>query len=633
MDRPLSLSLTGTGGWERYRAWWRGGWAGEEARADTSTGLSRCFRPYRGRWRIVPSADRNPEVPPCLPARGSGFPCVGRRMSATMVVPVVSTASGKVRGAVQYTNDLPDKPVYTFLGIPYAAPPVGDLRFRAPQPAAPWEGVRDATELGPYCPQDTAFLHNMVVKQQHYNLDEDCLTLNIETPTIAKDAGLPVLLWIHGGGLYAGAGYFLPYTSLAAHQDVVVVTFNYRLGVLGFFSTGDENAPGNFGFLDQVQAMVWVQENIRNFGGDPNQVTIFGESAGGASVCYHVVSPLSKGLFQRAISQSGVSQTCDTFSKPLERAVMLAEELGCDTRDTANMVACLRQKSTDELNSGTLEVLKKLIRQGASLPTQPFSPAIDGHFLPAEPAVIFDTGRANAVDYLLGVNNHEFGFLLPMTLIPGYGRGMTEDKYLRSMKRRVDALYPGFNLNNMVAEIRKLYRDCYSGDDPMSLQYQFTQACGDHVFVAPTVSVANKHSGSGQKVYLYDNHYVPSRFAAGRPDWVGCDHGDELFVMSGVAFVDVPMTSGRLLRFSADDKKASLDMMAYWANFARTGNPSDCAGGPADSPTVPEWPQYTPDNPAYMKLDLMSSADVGLHPDRMALWNDVIPKLAAPSKL
>eukprot|EP00058_Branchiostoma_floridae_P019150 XP_002604639.1 hypothetical protein BRAFLDRAFT_92873 [Branchiostoma floridae] len=524
-----------------------------------------------------------------------------------MVVPIVPTASGKVRGTVQYTNDLPDKPVYTFKGIPYAAPPVGDLRFRAPQPAAPWEGVRDATELGPYCPQDTTFLNSMVVKQEHYNLDEDCLSLNVETPTIAKDAGLPVLLWIHGGGLYTGSGYFLPYASLAAHQQVVVVTFNYRLGVLGFFSTGDQNAPGNFGFLDQIQAMRWVQENIRNFGGDPDRVTIFGESAGGASVCYHVVSPLSKGLFQRAISQSGVCQTCGTFPKPLERAVMLAEELGCDRRDTANMVACLRQKSTDELNSGTLQVMKKLARQGASVPSQPFSPAVDGHFLPAEPSVLFDSGRANAVDYLLGVNNHEYGFLLPLTMIPGYGRGMTEDKYLSWMKRRIGALYPGSNQNNIVAEIRKLYRGCFSGDDPMSIQYQFTHACGDNVFVAPSVLVANKHSASGQKVYLYENHYTPSRFSAGRPDWVGCDHGDELFVMSGVAFMNVPMTSGRLLRFSADDKKASLDMMAYWANFARTGNPSDRTGGPADSPTVPEWPQYTPDNPAYMKLDLTSS--------------------------
>ncbi|KAI8520206.1 Cocaine esterase [Branchiostoma belcheri] len=545
-----------------------------------------------------------------------------------MAAPIVSTANGKVRGTVQYTNDLPDKPVYTFLGIPYAAPPVGDLRFRAPQPAVPWEGVRDAIELGPYCPQGTAFLNNLPVKLQHYNMDEDCLTLNVETPAIAKDAGLPVLLWIHGGGLYVGAGYFLPYTSLAAHQDVVVVTFNYRLGVLGFFSTGDGNAPGNFGFLDQVQAMVWVQENIRNFGGDPDRVTIFGESAGGASVCYHVVSPLSKGLFQRAISQSGVCQTCDTFSRPQERAVMLAQELGCDTRDTANMVAGLRQKSADELNSGTLEVMKKIVRQGAQLP---FAPAVDGHFLPAEPAVIFDMGRANAADYLLGVNNHEYGLLLPMTMFPGYGRGMTEDKYLLRMKRRIGALYPGSNHDNIVAEIRRLYRDCYSGDDPMSIQHQFSQACGDNAFLAPTVFVANKHSASGQKVYLYENHYVPSRFGAGRPDWVGCDHGDELFVMSGVAFLNVPLTSGRFLRFSANDKKASLDMMAYWANFARTGSPSDGTGGPADSPTVPEWPQYTPDNPAYMKLDVTSSADVGFHPDRMALWNDVIPKLAAAS--
>ncbi|XP_078608549.1 putative inactive carboxylesterase 4 isoform X2 [Branchiostoma floridae x Branchiostoma japonicum] len=166
--------------------------------------------------------------------------------------PVVTTASGKVRGTVQYTNDLPDKPVYTFKGIPYAAPPVGDLRFRAPQPAAPWEGIRDATELGPFCPQDMSLFALIPTKLSHTITDEDCLTVNIDTPTLEGNARLPVLLWIHGGGLILGMGEQFPYTSLAAHQDVVVVTFNYRVGPFGFLSTGDDSALGNVGFLDQV---------------------------------------------------------------------------------------------------------------------------------------------------------------------------------------------------------------------------------------------------------------------------------------------------------------------------------------------------------------------------------------------
>ncbi|XP_019629425.1 PREDICTED: LOW QUALITY PROTEIN: carboxylesterase 5A-like [Branchiostoma belcheri] len=543
------------------------------------------------------------------------------------VPPVVTTASGKVRGTVQYTNDLPDKPVYTFLGIPYAAPPVGDLRFRAPQPAAPWEGVRDATELGPYCPQDYAMLKGFPAHYHHATFDEDCLTLNIETPSLGNNAILPVLLWIHGGALLAGAGGMWPYASLAAHQDVVVVTINYRLGPLGFLSTGDENAPGNFGFLDQVQSMLWVKENIRNFGGDPDRITIFGESAGGASVCYHVVSPLSKGLFHRAISQSSVCQTLDVNPQPLERGVALAEDLGCETGDTASMVTCLRQASSDDLVASHRRLQMNLRLQGAEL--FPFPPVVDGTYLPGHPNDLLHKGVVNVAQYLLGANDHEYGFRIPLGTIPNFGQGMTEEEFLFRLEMLVSRLYPTSKKNDIVAALREEYQ--YNPDDSMAIQNQFTHVYGDQLLVAPTVFVAKKFADHGQ-VYLYDNRYVSSVASAGRPDWVGCDHTDELVILAGLAFLNPPAVSGDDHRpFSNEDKKTSLYMMAYWANFARTGNPSDGTGGPADSPTVPEWPQYTPDNPAYMKLDVTSSADIGLKTQKMKLWNDVIPKLVSSS--
>ncbi|XP_078608506.1 carboxylesterase 1D-like [Branchiostoma floridae x Branchiostoma japonicum] len=558
--------------------------------------------------------------------------CLGAASSnlSDDVSPVVTTASGKVRGTVQYTNDLPDKPVYTFKGIPYAAPPVGDLRFRAPQPAAPWEGIMDATELGPYCPQDEAMLKAFDITHvyQQPTTNEDCLTLNVETPSLQKNAVLPVLLWLHGGGLFAGAGGMWPYASLAAHQDVVVVTINYRLGPLGFLSTGDENAPGNFGLLDQVQAMRWVQENIRNFGGDPDRVTIFGTSAGGASVCYHVVYPLSKGLFQRAISQSGVC--IDSHNpKPLERAAMFAEDLGCDTEHTASMVTCLRQKSSDELLAGHRRLQMKLRRQGVLFP---FVPVIDGTYIPCDPKDILDKCHLNVAQYLLGVNDHEFGFRMPSGAIPNFGQGMTEEDFIFRVGMLVRKLYPASKQDDIIAALREEYSYHGNTNNPMAIQYQFTQVYGDQFMVAPTVFVAEQYAGHGQ-VYLYENRYVSSVASAGRPDWVGCDHTDELPIISGLAFLDMPPsdTDQSSNMYSNEDKKTSLDMMAYWANFARTGNPSDGTGGPADSPTVPEWPQYTPDNPAYMKLDVTSSSDVGLKPEKMELWNDVFPKLAASS--
>ncbi|XP_066292574.1 pyrethroid hydrolase Ces2e-like [Branchiostoma lanceolatum] len=223
---------------------------------------------------------------------------------------VVSTVTGQVRGTTTHTTDLPDKPIYTFLGIPYAAPPVGELRYRPPQPALPWEGVREAVEYGSYCPQNLTSFNNLdhdfpIEFGENMTMSEDCLTVNVFTPTVAEDAALPVLLWIHGGALTIGMGSPPGWEVLAAHQDVVVVSINYRLGVLGFLSTGDENMPGNYGFLDQVRAMEWVKENIRSFGGDPERVTLFGESAGGISISYHLLSPLSRGLFQRAIMVPG----------------------------------------------------------------------------------------------------------------------------------------------------------------------------------------------------------------------------------------------------------------------------------------------------------------------------------------
>ncbi|XP_019614783.1 PREDICTED: liver carboxylesterase-like [Branchiostoma belcheri] len=541
--------------------------------------------------------------------------------------PPVSTNSGAVQGTVQYIDRLPDKPIYTYLGIPYAAPPVGDLRYRAPQPAVPWEGARDATRPGPYCPQGPHILQLFPFKLQHYDFDEDCLTLNIETPTVDKDAELPVLLWIHGGALSMGMGYVVPFAALAARQDVVVVSINYRLGALGFLSTGDENAPGNVGFLDQIQAMIWVKENIRNFGGDPERVTIFGESAGGVSVSYQVLSPLSKGLFQRAISQSGTYNTMEPAAKPMELATMLGNEVGCEAKDAAGLVACLRQKPADDLVAGA----QRMASYGSGERGAHFGPVLDGHFLPEHPTGLYENGQANAVEYLLGVNNHEFGFVMPSIMYSDFGKGMTEDAFLLEMEKLIEKIYPGTkNKDGIVAAARDVYRNHDNPDDPMAVQYQFTLFQGDQMFVAPTVDTAMKHTASGSKVYLYENYYVPST-AAGRPDWVGCDHGDDLAMMSGWPFLDVQLRAGGSIPFSQDDRKVSLDMMAYWANFARTGDPSDPTGAPADSLALPEWPRYTRDHPAYIRLGVTSSADVGLHPDRMALWNDVIPKLVASS--
>ncbi|KAI8494979.1 Cocaine esterase [Branchiostoma belcheri] len=537
--------------------------------------------------------------------------------------PVVATVTGQVRGTTTHTTDLPDKPIYTFLGIPYAAPPVGDLRYRPPQPAVPWEGVRDAVEYGSYCPQNltsfNAMDHDFPEEfGENMTTSEDCLTVNVYTPTVAPDTPLPVLLWIHGGALMIGFGSPPGWEAIAAHQDVVVVSINYRLGVLGFLSTGDDNMPGNYGFLDQVHAMKWVKENIRNFGGDPDRVTIFGESAGGISVSYHLLSPLSKGLFQRAISQSGTWKTFPVNPEPLTVTKMFAEKAGCETEDTAVITACLKEKTPEEL----LEAF-------AALGFIPFLvPVVDGTFLTTDPMELMDKGEINTVDYLLGFNNHEMGWLaLSESGMEGDPRdGMSQEEFVKLLRAALSMFYQGNpNVEKMLDAVVAEYRPT-TPDDPLAILLQFTHVNGDSTFIGPTMLAAEKHADAGARIFLYENEYRPS-IHPNRPDWVGSDHADDLFMIWGFPFMEI-----KEQKYTKDDEKFSLTMMAYWANFARTGDPSDSTGGPPDSPSLPTWPQYTPDNPVYMKLDVEPTTGVGLKAEKLKFWNEVLPKLAAAKK-
>ncbi|NXP47622.1 SASB hydrolase, partial [Heliornis fulica] len=225
--------------------------------------------------------------------------------------PEVVTKYGTVRG-YQFQVDAAERSVNVFLGLPFATPPIGPLRFSEPQPPKPWKGVRDATSYPPMCLQDKVqgqIFSDVITNRKEkvlLQVSEDCLYLNVYSPVSTENQEkLPVFVWIHGGGLVFGAGSSYDGSALAAFDNVVVVTIQYRLGIVGYFSTGDKHARGNWGYLDQVAALQWIQENIVYFGGDPGSVTIVGESAGGVSVSALVLSPLAKGLFHKAISESG----------------------------------------------------------------------------------------------------------------------------------------------------------------------------------------------------------------------------------------------------------------------------------------------------------------------------------------
>ncbi|CAG9787650.1 unnamed protein product [Diatraea saccharalis] len=255
----------------------------------------------------------------------------------------VKVTEGILEGEL-VNNDLAGK-FYSFKGIPYAAPPLGDLRFKAPQPPKSWQGVRSAINHGPQCPQ-----YNVITKQVEAG-SEDCLYLNVYTPNLKPSVPLPVMIWIHGGSFSCGNGNDDVYgPEFLIRHGVILVTINYRLEVLGFLCLDTEDVPGNAGIKDQVAAMRWVKNNISNFGGDPNNVTLFGQSAGGACITYHCVSPMTKGLFKRAIAQSGTMANWWTQSyKPRDRAIALAKRLGCTSEDDKELYKFFMEQPWENL--------------------------------------------------------------------------------------------------------------------------------------------------------------------------------------------------------------------------------------------------------------------------------------------
>lgn len=359
--------------------------------------------------------------------------------------PVVSTRYGKLRGLRAPLPGGVLGPVEQFLGVPYAAPPTGERRFQPPEPPSPWPGVRDATQFAPVCPQhldERTLLRDMLPVWFTANLDalaayvqdqsEDCLFLNVYVPADVRDPGgrRPVMVYIHGGSYMEGTGNLMDGSVLASYGDVIVVTVNYRLGVLGFLSTGDQAAKGNYGLLDQIQALRWLEENAGAFGGDPKRVTVFGSGAGASCVSLLTLSHYSEGLFQKAIIQSGTALSSWAVNyQPAQSTRALAEQLGCGAADTAALVRCLRGAGW-----------RALSRARVSPPSAyhvAFGPVVDGDVIPDDPQILMEQGEFLNYDVMLGVNQGEglrFADGLEDTRV-----GNTEDMYDGTGNTRVGA--------------------------------------------------------------------------------------------------------------------------------------------------------------------------------------------------
>lgn len=531
--------------------------------------------------------------------------------------PVVNTVKGKVLGKYVSLEGFP-QPVAVFLGVPFAKPPLGSLRFAPPQPAEPWSFVKNTTSYPPMCSQDAVggqVLSELFTNRKEnipLQFSEDCLYLNIYTPAdLTKNSRLPVMVWIHGGGLVVGGASTYDGLALSAHENVVVVTIQYRLGIWGFFSTGDEHSRGNWGHLDQVAALRWVQDNIANFGGNPGSVTIFGESAGGFSVSVLVLSPLAKNLFHRAISESGVALTAaliTTDVKPI--AGLVATLSGCKTTTSAVMVHCLRQKTEDELLETSLKLnLFKLDLLGNPKESYPFLPTvIDGVVLPKTPEEILAEKSFNTVPYIVGTNKQEFGWIIPMLMGYPLSEGKLDQKTANSLLWKS---YPTLKISeNMIPVVAEKYLG--GTDDPAKKKDLFQDLIADVIFGVPSVMVSRSHRDAGAPTYMYEFEYRPSFVSAMRPKAVIGDHGDEIFSVFGSPF----------LKEGASEEETNLSklVMKFWANFARNGNPN--GGG------LPHWPAYD-QKEGYLKIGASTQAAQRLKDKEVAFWAELRAKEAA----
>ncbi|XP_068883149.1 fatty acyl-CoA hydrolase precursor, medium chain-like isoform X1 [Aphelocoma coerulescens] len=540
--------------------------------------------------------------------------------------PEAETKYGRVRG-YQFKVDTAERTVNVFLGLPFAKPPVGPLRFTEPQPPEPWEGVRDATSYPPMCLQDKVqgqYFSDMITNRKEkvpLQVSEDCLYLNVYTPvSTGKQEKLPVLVWIHGGGLVFGAASSYDGSALAAFDNVVVVTIQYRLGIAGYLSTGDEHARGNWGYLDQVAALRWIQENIIHFGGDPGSVTIFGESAGGISVSALILSPLAKGLFHKAISESGTAALGLFTEQPNEEAQKIAAVSGCEKSSSAAIVECLREKTEEELVQITLKMDMTALQLCSDASPEKckqdfffISSCVDGVFYPKSPRELLSEKSINAVPYIIGVNNCEFGWGIPMMMkYPPFVDGLDKDVARQILQSNLVLFIKG-TTSELVDRVYKEYMG--DAESPAQVRDGLLEAMGDVFFVISAVEVARYHRDAGNPVYFYEFQHRPSSVEGVVPAFVKADHGAEIAFVFGKPFLAGDATK--------EENKLSRTVMRYWTNFAKNGNPN--------GEGLVHWPQYDLEE-RYLGIDLEQKAAEKLKEHRVEFWAQLMKQTQTERK-
>jgi para-nitrobenzyl esterase len=465
---------------------------------------------------------------------------MNRLAAAIAAIFVTATLASAAPVAVDggHIEGVPQGGVTTYKGIPFAAPPVGELRWREPQPAKPWDGVKLADRFAPICMQRGSYPEDAPPEP----MSEDCLYLNVWAPVgAAQAARLPVMVWIYGGGLVNGTASTPLYDGAAlARRGVIVVTANYRLGALGFLAHAQlsrespNKVSGNYGLLDQLAALHWVKRNIAAFGGDPGNVTVFGQSSGSISISALTVSPLARGLFQRAIGQSG------GLFEPLE----VAPEFALDGAEKIGAAFA------NKLGAPSLQALRAKPAADIAAVRFPANAVVDGYVLKEPPFNAYAAHRVNDVDILTGSNAEEgLAFLGNRKITPANLTAALGEDFPPLIVSLIGPKTPATDKEALAAYIA----------------FQ-----GDMRFGWDMLAWARLHAGTGRrKAFLY-------RFAYVAPGEAGARHGTEMAYVFG--------NPGPKAAWSDADKKLAETMAAYWTNFAKTGDPN--------GPGLPAWPQF-----------------------------------------
>ncbi|GAB6023571.1 hypothetical protein CHUAL_008342 [Chamberlinius hualienensis] len=522
--------------------------------------------------------------------------------SRNLIAPIVETVQGLVLGSIKIS--LEGRPFYSFQGIPYGEPPIGPRRFKAPEPAESWDGVLSATSDAPTCLQSEEY-------ESLTSGSEDCLTLSVYTPHLPNNStniSMTVYAYIHGGSFYFhGVNYNFLNPERYMNIDIVVVTIQYRLGPLGFLATDDEAASGNFGLLDQHLALKWIQENVAAFGGDPNDVTLSGHSAGSASVLYHYLSPMSAGLFHRAIAASGTPLCPIIFQNDaLKHAKQMANFFNCSSDNTTEIIECLREVPAVDI------ILKSIEMMGDGLKFH-FVPNVEtsshGRFLTNSPSDLLKSGQFNRVPIMLGFTRDEgvmlyesshvyfgyrpfyiFNFLIPRILAKttDYGKRLIPISY--AIKKQY---YLNVDFSNRIESNRA------------TIKWMSDILMNSHV--CQTAALISSHNVT---TYLYSYNYVSS---SGNTNYTGepdIAHTNEL-----------PYLWHRKNITDPKDQQFGHRFFQIWTNFATKGKPT------LPEETQSEWLPTPPGEYNYYDIQDNFTMRGNWETERMTFWWNKVPAI------